>query len=153
MIEQRGIADAEITERSGRLTNLDIATNHRDGTRWLMKSDFLGAFAYWVVKQSPYDATDITPALKAFDGYLSAVFDNSEMPIEFTYAQLGELITEDIFEAIPEIEKLAHRKNGRDGIAFADRFTTPIPDDDFICLGALARNVFYMVMRESITQS
>ena len=73
------------------------------------------------------------------------------MPVEFTYEKLNSLITEDVFESIPEIEELNHRKNGRDGMGFSSRFDTPEPDDDFIDLGALARNVFYMIMRESIT--
>jgi len=138
--------------RFDRLTNLDISTHHREGTRWLSKNDLLSSFSYWVVRQSPYDTPDITPALTAWDANLSAVFPSADMPVEFSYEKLAAMITEDVFQSIPEIEKLNHRKNGRDGMSFCSRHGGPSPDDDFIDLGALARNVFFMIMRESITQ-
>jgi hypothetical protein len=147
------ITTIKTNDRFDRLTNLDISTHHREGTRWLMKSDFLGAFAYWVVAQSPYDAPDITPALTAWNEHLNTIFPDSDMPKEFSYDELRATVTEDVFEAIPEIEILNHRKNGRDGMGFCSRYDKPSPDDDFIDLGALANNVFYMVMRESITQA
>ena len=138
-------------DRFDKLTNLDISTHYRDRVMYLSKSDFLGSFAYWAVSQSPYDAPDITSALVAWDKYLIDVFPDNHMSVEFTYEKLNSLITEDVFESIPEIEELNHRKNGRDGMGFSSRFDTPEPDDDFIDLGALAKNVFYMIMRESIT--
>jgi hypothetical protein len=139
-------------DRFDRLTNLDISTHYRKRIMWLSKSSFLGAFAYWVVVQSPYDAPDITPALKAWDKHLNKIFLNSNMIVEFTYEKLSNAITEDVFASIPEIEKLNHRKNGRIGPGFSSRYDSPDPDDDFIDLCALAKNVFYMIMRENITQ-
>lgn len=139
-------------ERFDRLTNLDISTHHRNKSYWLMRSDFLGAFAYWAVAQSPYDTPDINKALCAFGEYVGNTIPAGE-PVEFTYDELDRFISEDAFGAIPEVEKLNHRKNGRDGMGFCSRYGQPSPDDDFIDLGALARNVFYMILRESITQS
>ena len=134
-----------------RLTNLDISTNYRDREYWFMRSDFLGAFAYWVVAQSPYDTPDIMPALKAFGEYI-ALRIRDGIPEKFTYAELQEFINEKVFESIPEIKKLNHPKiDVGQKINFCDRYSKPKPDYDFIDLGALARNIFFMLMRESIT--
>ena len=143
----------ETNTKFNRLTNLDISSHYKHGSRWFCKSAFLGAFAYWVVSQSPYNAPEITPALIAWDKHLAITFPDSAMPVEFSYNELSAMITEDVFASIPEIEKLNHRKNKRAGAGFCSRYGKPSPDDDFIDLGALARNVFYMILRESITQA
>ena len=143
-----------------KLTNNDISIQHKDRTYWLMKSDILGAFAYWVVKQSPYDTPNITTALKAFDKYLEKTFQanfslikhkQSHMPRKFSYQELSDLITESTLEAIPEIEILNHCKIS-EGAEYNNRHNVYNPDFDFIDLGALARNIFYMILREIITQ-
>ena len=119
-----------------KLTNLDISTFYRNKEYWFVRNDFLGAFAYWVVYQSPYDAPDITEALTAFEEYVARKIYKG-IPKQFTYNELSEFINEDVLESIPAIEKLNHAKKG----------------NDFISLGALARNIFYMLLREYITQS
>lgn len=135
-----------------RLTNLEILTNYRDRDYWLMRSDFLGAFAYWAVAQSPYDTPDIDLALKAFGEYVASRVKDG-IPEKFTYAELQDFINEKVFESIPEIEKLNHPKiDVGQTINFCDRYSKPKPDYDFIDLSALARNIFYMLLRESITQ-
>jgi len=133
-----------------RLTNLDISENYRDSEYWFMKSDFMGAFAYWVVAQSPYSSPDITSALKAFDKYISK-YITDDMPENFGYEDLSNIINEDALVNVPEILELNERKNKREGMGFCSRYDKPSPDDDFIDLGALARNVFYMLLREHIT--
>jgi hypothetical protein len=135
-----------------KLTNNDIATHYRDKEFWLMRSDFLGAFAYWVVAQSPYDAPDITKPLVAFLGYIELKMP-CETPVKFTYDELRDFVSEDKLAGIPDILELNERKNGRDGMGFCSRYDKPDPDDDFIDLGALSRNVKFMIMREQITQS
>ncbi len=140
-------------ERSDKLTNLDIRTHHKDTNFYLMKSDFLGAFAYWATSQSPYDVPDITEALNAFDKYISVfIFKGSEV-ISLTYDKLNALISESVFETLPQIEKLNHPKidTGSDHM-FVSRYHSIKPDYDFIDLGALARNIKFMIMREYITQ-
>lgn len=135
-----------------RLTNLDISTNYKDKEFWLMRSDFLGAFAYWVVRQSPYETPEIGAALSAFAKYVYKKV-KYQTPEKFTYKELHELINEKVFEGIPEIEKLNHPKIDKvQNFVFVTRYSTPNPDYDFIDLSALARNVFYMIMREIITQ-
>ena len=55
---------------------------------------------------------------------------------------------------ITEIEKLNHAKKEMEGfIASCSRYHKTKPDYDYIDLGALARNIFYMILREKITQN
>ena len=139
-------------DRFDRLTNLDIVTRYREKEFWFMLSDFVGAFAYWATTQSPYKILDIA-ALKAFKEYILELYPKiNEMPEMFTYKELSKIITEDVFEGIPEIELLNNPKVSS-GEGYSKRHTTWHPDYDFIDLGALARNIFYMMCREYITQS
>jgi len=141
----------ETNERFDKLTNLDISTHYNEREYWLMRSDFIGAFAYWIVSQSPYDAPKIDNALSSFSEYICGIIED-DTPKLFKCSEIESLVTEDILESIPEIEAFNHRKNGRGGTGFCSRYDKPDPDDDFIDLGALARNITYMVMREHITQ-
>jgi hypothetical protein len=133
------------------LTNRDISMQYQSTKFYFMRSDFLGAFAYWVVAQSPYDNPTITKALNAFCVYVSDKIEHGGVK-DFTQKELNDFINSDTFENIPEIEILNHRKNGRDGMGFASRHDRPTADDDFIDLSALARNITYMMMRNQITQ-
>ncbi len=149
---------AEITtnDRFDKLSNLDISTHHRGREYYFMKSDFMAAFAYWVVAQSPYTTPDILPALKAWGKHIDVFLipQGRHLPHKFTYDFLNRNISETVFETIPEIEILNHPKidTGAE-IMFVDRYSTPKPDYDFIDLGALARNIFYMLLRQSITEA
>lgn len=141
-------------DRFDRLTNLDISTHYRGLEYYLMEGDFFGAFSYWVVKQSPYNEIDPV-VLKAFKNYISnSVFKGSEgMPKKFTYDELTKVVNEKVFESIPEIEKLNHAKIEQPGfIASSSRYHDTKPEYSYIDLGALARNIFYMLLREVITQ-
>lgn len=133
-----------------KLTNKDISEQYRTGEYWFMRSDFLGAFAYWAVAQSPYDVPDISLALSAFGNYVSKKVKDG-IPEKFTYEELSDFIDEDKFEAIPEIEKLNHPLISS-GEGYANRHKTWHADYDFIDLGALARNIFYMLLRGKITE-
>jgi len=139
-------------ENFDQLTNLDISTHYRNRKYYFMKSDFLGAFACWVIRQSPYDTPDITEPMKAFGEYVNMRFEK-DIPEKFTYDELSEFINDNVFESIPEIEKLNHAKIEIDGfIVSSSRFHKTKPDYDYIDLSALARNIFYMLLRENITQ-
>jgi len=103
---------------------------------YLLPEDILSAFAYWVTSQNPNkELINITPALTAYRKHTLLAFPNPKMPEEFNWNSLKALVNSDLFEEIPEILALNELK------------------PDFIDLGALARNVFYMVLREQITQS
>ena len=95
----------------------------------------------------------IEAALNEYDKFLSMKFNADEVVKKFTYKELNEYITEDIFEKIPEIEKLNHTKIELEGFrSSSSRYHKTKPDYDYIDLGALARNMFYMICRDYITQ-
>lgn len=140
--------------RFDQLTNRDISTHYSKHKFWFSLNDFNAALAYWLVIQSPYDVPDIKKPLLAFNDYMKNMLnwkDSATGLIEFSYDQLKNFINEDVFESIPQIEKLNHPKVSA-GAGYADRHNNPRPNYDFIDLGALARNVFYMMLREPICE-
>ena len=117
------------------LSNREISVNHRDTVFYLLLSDFRGAMAYWLVSQESSIDLDIKKPLDAFTDYLiKCYFHLDGEVIEFTYEKLNALICENVFSAIPEIMALNEMS------------------PEFYGLGALSRNVFYMICREQITQ-
>jgi len=144
----------ETNNRFDRLTNLDISTHHKNTGFCFAKSDFLGAFGYWVIFQSPYSVPSITEALIAFNKYIEVFIFKGEEIVKVTQKELQDLISKDVFATIPEIEILNHPKiDSGLLITSCSRYHTMKPDYDFIDLGALAHNIRYMLMREYITQS
>jgi len=117
-----------------KLTNKDISDKYQLASFYFSFSYFLGAMAYWVTAQNPNkELIDLAPVLKAFGDFIRPSFENIILPQKFTYVELSNLISDDNFEKIPEIMALNKL------------------EPDFIDLGALARNVFYMILREKIT--
>ena len=143
----------ETNDRFDRLTNLDISTHYGDKSFYFGKNDFLSAFGYWVIAQSPYDVpAGLANALTGYDEYLRGKFPKP--PLEYLgldLAGLDAFVSEDIFGSIEAIRVLNDRKNGNDNpLGFCDRYSKPSPDNDFIDLGALAHNIKYMLFRERI---
>lgn len=152
-----GTTTIETNDRFDQLTNLDIKTHHRDTVVWVMRSDFLGAFSYWVVSQSPYETPDINKPLKAFAAHIGKVVE-PVMPKSFTYDELAALVSEEALESIPEVLEL-NRPKISSGEAYRNRYQPSStgqkemnPDFDFIDLGALSRNIFYMILRSYIAE-
>ena len=118
------------------LTSREISESFMNETFYLMLGDFTGAMAYWLAGNQHRAKIDIDKPIKAFSEYLQQkYFTTHDTVKEFTYEQLNVLISEDVFITIPELLEL-----------------NQIPSKDFYDLGALARNVFYMICREQITQ-
>lgn len=136
-----------------KLTNKDISEQYNGMEFYLMKGEVLGTFAKWVINQSPYDVPNITKAVKSYNEFLFDKFDKEDAVIKFTYKELSDYISEDNFGSIPEVEKLNNPKidNGQ-RFSSSSRFHKTKADYDFIDLGALARNIFYEICREHITQ-
>lgn len=139
-------------KKTFKCTNLDISNNCKKDVFYFLRSDFLGMFSRWVVSQSPYDTPDIQKPLQAFSIYINIIF-KEDLPVKFTYQELFDFISEKELEKIPEILELNNRKNGREGMGFTSRYDKPAPDDDFIDLGALSRNICTSLIRDYITQS
>ena len=151
--EQKRYPQQEKKMNKNKLTNRDISENYRNTVFYVMKSEILATLAYWLVAQSPYDTPDITEALKAYNKFLSMKFDTEDAVKKFTYHALSDYISSDVFESIPEIEKFNNPKIDK-GQSFvtSSRYHKTKPDYDFIDLGALSRNMFYMICRDHITQ-
>ena len=121
-----------------KLTNQDISANFGDIKMHLMLNDFRGAMAYWLASQQINTSIKIgiDKPLNAFTKYMQQKYFKTESSvIEFTCEQLKNLVSEDVFIAIPELMEL-----------------NEIEGKDFYDLGALSRNVFYMILRKQITQ-
>ncbi len=130
--------------------NCIIDDCHND-TIWVMKNELMGAFAHCVVIQSPYDVPDIREPLEAFNKYLLEKIENVKLPVNFSKEEFDELINEDVFKNIPEIDKLNKSKNQlENNKKYALRHIGDYsPDDDFIDLWALARNIKNMIIRNN----
>jgi len=110
----------------------------RDDREFLYsKNDIVGAFAMWSVRQSPYNCpADLYSAIqqlyKALDKNI--VFDSNNLG----YAMLS------CDKILDTLEKLF------DEISTIEAWNQPEPDDDFIDLGALARNIAHTLTLESL---
>jgi len=117
-----------------KLTNRDIAENFNNIDYHLMISHFKSAFAYWIIYQNPYGSNGVEKAVDAYGKYLTKTFPDKDTVVKMTYDEIKKFVSEDTFHSISEIAELNATKG------------------DFICLGALSRNVFFMILREHITQ-
>ncbi len=113
--------------------NLSISKNYSKDKFMLMPSDFYGAFAYWATIQGMDGRHLLDKALKAFRNMIDAHFTNPKIPEWWTYKRLEDVINENTLENIQDIKELNEGKN-------------------FIDLSVLSRNIFYMIIREQITQ-
>ena len=110
---------------------------------WTFKHDFTGSLAKWLIRQSPYTVPDnLAVCVEKFHAKLDELgtFDSHgmlEIELSSLTAKMGSML-----ESIPEIMELNERKNGREGNGFTSRHAAdPEPDDDFICIGAVAQNI------------
>ncbi len=118
---------------------------------WTTRSTVAGHLAMWAVRQSPYACPEqMRPALEQFcSAFPGDVNDMSEWrgPDE-----LGDAIWAAI-EASPAVLAWNKPASGHSAqIVFSSRYDKPSPDDDFIDLHALARNVERSVWAEESGQ-
>lgn len=109
------------------------------GPLYIGRDRVLGELASWAVQQSPYPVPEnLEVALLTFLLH----WPHDEDFTEFAdLAALEKSITETMAK-VPEILAWNNRKNGRDGPGFVSRMSaTPDPDDDFVDLDALRRNI------------
>lgn len=132
-----------------KLTNKDISDQYRGLEMHMMRKDFTGQFVRWVVEQSPYEVPDIAAALEGFNNYITKVMAGETVK-KFSYDELSAIIHEDEFEKIPAVLALNVAKINSGAVVWVDRRTKPHPDYDFISLGALARNMFYSIVRHHV---
>ena len=117
------------------LTNNDIKRHFKDIELHLMLDDFVSAFSYWIVFQNPNSYLGVEKAIKAYENYLlKNLFKTKNSVEKLNFETIKSFVSSKIFESIPEI------------------FEFNQSEPDFIDLGALERNIFYMILRLEITQ-
>lgn len=124
---------------------------------FVTKSQLLGTFAKYAVQQSPYHRPDnLEVVLDKFNELLRASFKAAQLEVgEFTdWLALENYLSETLAQ-IPEYVAWNERKNGNDApMKFTSRYdTNNNPDDDFIDLDALQRNVAVEIKRENEAHS
>lgn len=125
------------------------------------QNDLVGAVARYAVLQSPYPVPDdLETALRKFAELLKSdpAFKNPviDVPLVKTpvaefhrWYEIVELLDRTLF-TLPEVQRWNERKNGEQGHAFVSIHEgRPDPDDDFVDLDALARNVAMLVARDN----
>ena len=119
--------------------------------------NLLGAIAKWVVEQSPYHLPDnLEKVLDGVNETTKDLFVYTELGfISMTYEEIRAFVKEHL-RAIPEYLAWNERKNGRQGMGISAAghhddgsvtFYDSKPDDDFIDLDALERNVTNEIVR------
>lgn len=130
----------------------DIASEPVQGPYMVTRNALMGALACWAVRQSPYAVpVDLQDALTGFNEQL--VLPEMIMALNYgyyenTWALVQHLL--EVFARVPEIEGWNNRRNGNDApMSFTSRYDMPgDPDNDFVDLDALARNVAVMAINE-----
>lgn len=138
--------------KMGLLTNRDIATKYSGTLFYVSKKDFVGAFAFWVVSQSPGPVMNLDKMVADFSKYLDSSLPMKEgvsLISPLTQSAINELVSEEALAGIPSIRALNYKHQS---VKKSPKNTLQ-KQNDFIDLGALARNVSYTVMREYITQN
>jgi len=118
--------------------------------------DITGAFAMWAVRQSPYNCPDnLDGAIERLEEELHGA--NIFNPKRLDFAELScdeiEALLEECFRKITFIKEWNNPKSGHDAEWVpVTRFSQPAPDDDFIDLGALVRNIAHTLIAERLLE-
>ncbi len=118
---------------------------------FVMKSELLGTIAKYAVSQSPYHRPDnLELVLDKLNEAISPVFDRADLGVgEFSDRVSLEAFISRHLAKIPEYVAWNERKNGNEApLQFTSRYDTGgDPDNDFIDLEALERNVAVEIER------
>lgn len=119
---------------------------------YVTKNDVLGNVAKWCVMQSPYDYPEKLPIiLTALSGIIKPYFVEGIVGMVKTNCDDLRKQLKSWLEQIPEFMELNNRKNGREGFGWVSRYDNGVhPDDDFIDLDALYRNVAHSIYTDNI---
>jgi hypothetical protein len=119
---------------------------------FVTKGQLLGTIAKYAVQQSPYHRPDnLEVVLDKFNDLIAPAFDKADLGVgEFSERVTLEAFISRFLRRIPEYEAWNERKNGNDApMKFTSRYDTgENPDDDFIDLDALERNVAFELERD-----
>ena len=112
--------------------------------RGVLKSVVIGHFTMWAIRQSPYLLPEkLHDAVEEFNRAL----DLNGVYMELTYLELRKRVSAAISNS-DIILSWNIAKSGHSGPVFISRYGDPEPDDDFIDLDAMARNIAQSVWLE-----
>lgn len=121
---------------------------------YVTRGQMIGTFAKYAVSQSPYHRPDnLEKVLDRFNDNINDWFDNAPMGVAVfdDFKQLESVIATNT-ELIPEFQAWNNPKNSdaEAELNFVSRYDAPgNPDDDFIDIEALWRNVAIELEKES----
>lgn len=119
---------------------------------FVTKSQVLGCIAKYAVQQSPYHRPDnLEIVLDKFNEAISSAFAKAPLGVgEFSDHLTLEAFISRFLRKIPEYTAWNERKNGNSApMKFTSRYDTgENPDDDFIDLDAMERNVVWELQRD-----
>ena len=119
-------------------------------------SDIMGGVACWAVRQSPYPVPDnLETVLNKLNIIMSTDNIFKEPSPDFRYSKFDfrdlETYIKSKLETIPEFTDWNNRKNkdNKSEYNFVTRYNVPDPDNDFIDLGALYKNVTGLILTDA----
>jgi hypothetical protein len=118
---------------------------------WAFAHDITGAVALWAVHQSPYPVPDnLETVLRKLHALCKDGFDTAGMRKFESFTDLEAFISQAL-RTIPEYLAWNERKNGNQNPHhFTSRYDgVGDPDDNFIDLGALERNVTMHIVQQA----
>lgn len=119
---------------------------------WTFVHDFTGAVALWAVHQSPYPCpNNLETVIKKLTDLCAPDFNEVGMRKFESFRDVEDYLAPRL-RSIPEYMAWNERKSGnRAPFQFISRYDGPgNPDDDFIDLGALERNVAMHIVQQAV---
>ncbi len=111
----------------------------------ITSNSVMGALAKWAVRQSPYHRPEnLEIVLDKFYALIKGELDDTPSKYIKKFDSWKELYVwlESRLKSIPEFLLWNERKNGNQApYGFSSRYDSPEPDNDFIDLDALIRNI------------
>src|SRR5690554_3059803 len=120
---------------------------------WAFVSDFTAAVALWAIKQSPYPCPEnLKVVVEKLHASIAEDFDGDYAMKKFGSFREVEQYAATHLRQVPEYLAWNERKNGNKApLQFTSRYDGPgDPDDNFIDLGALERNVAMHIVQQAI---
>lgn len=114
------------------------------------KNDILGSLAKWGVRLSPYTyPNDLNRAMDELEQALPDGENRGDACLAYRMnaKALGAMIHEAIAKCAT-IMNWNNRKSGAKGPGFVTRYSKPDPDNDFIDIDALVRNIVHDIVLE-----
>jgi len=138
----------ETTEARGESGGIDYRKVSKGEAKLVFRDHLAGQVANLAIRQSPYDCPEgLGNVVAEFSEALRPSFDEHGLA-KLTMGEIESMLNEKLLP-LSQVQDWNERKNGRDGYGIVTRFSKPEPDDDFIDLDALVKNVAHATYIEA----